>query len=164
MIKTIIVIFILLILFPVVSYSEQIGSAAPVFNLTDINGQGVSLEQFKGKVVLLTFWAPWCAPCCEELPVLEELHRKYRKDGFAVVSVSMQTSESGVVKLLRKLPVSFTVLLDKKGDVSDAYRVSGLPEGFIIGRDGVIRRRHRGFGREFLPIYEKEIAELLNQK
>jgi peroxiredoxin len=69
-----------------------------------------------------------------------------------------------VSSFLRKVPVTFQILVDEKGDAAEAYRFSGLPAGFIIGRDGVIRHRHRGFSKEFLPEYEKEIVELLKQQ
>ncbi len=162
MTKTTVVIFILLILSPVVSYSGQIGSAAPAFKLADINGQGVSLDQFKGYVVCLTFWAPWCIPCREELPALEELHRKFGKDGFQVIGISVDDTREDVESFLRKVLVNFPVLLDN-GDVNGAYRVTGLPTGFLVGRDGIIRHVHRGFGKELIPIYEKEIQELLKR-
>jgi peroxiredoxin len=162
MTKTIIAIFALLILSPSVSYSGQIGSAAPAFNLMGVNGKGVSLEQFKGKVVFLAFWAPWCTPCREELPALEDLHKKFGKDGFQVIGVSVDDSLEDVEALLHKVPISFPILLDK-GDVNESYRVTGLPTGFIVGRDGIIWHVHRGFGKEFIAIYEKEIQELLKR-
>jgi peroxiredoxin len=162
MTKTIIAIFVLLILSPSVSYSGQIGSAAPAFNLVGVNGKGVSLEQFKGKVVFLAFWAPWCSPCREELPALDDLYNKFGKDGFQVIGISVDDSRKDVEAFLRKVSVSFPILLDK-GDVNEAYRVTGLPTGFIVGRDGIIRHIHRGFGKEFIAIYEKEIQELLKQ-
>jgi peroxiredoxin len=164
MIKIIFSTLILLTILPVYSYSGQVGSMAPPFSLVDLTGKTVSLEHLKGKVVFLDFWAPWCAPCKEELPELDKLYRKYGKDGFEVVGISMDTSQAGVSKFLAKVPVTFLVLIDVKGDVSDAYRVSSLPTGFIISKDGTIRYRHLGFGSDFLPIYEKEIEELLKSK
>jgi peroxiredoxin len=162
MTKTIIAIFVLLILSPVVSYSGQIGSTAPAFNLVGVNGKGVSLEQFKGKVLFLTFWAPWCIPCREELPALEDLYKKFGKDGLQVIGISVDDSLKDVQAFLSKVPISFPILLDK-GDVNESYRVTGLPTGFIVGKDGIIRNVHRGFGKEFIAIYEKEIQELLKQ-
>lgn len=162
MIKTIIVIFSLLILFPVVSYPGQIGSAAPAFRLPNVNGNTVTLDQFKGTVVFLDFWAPWCIPCRDELPALEGLHKKFVKDGFQVIGISVDDSQKDVEAFLHKVPVSFPILLDK-GDVNEAYRVTGLPTGVIVGRDGIIQYVHRGFGKEFVPIYEKEIKELLKR-
>jgi peroxiredoxin len=162
MIKTTIAIFALLILSPVVSFSGQIGSPAPSFNLVGVNGKTVSLEGFKGKVLFLAFWAPWCVPCREELPALDDLHKKFGKDGFQVIGISVDDSLKDVQAFLSKVPISFPILLDK-GDVNESYRVTGLPTGFIVGRDGIIWHVHRGFGKEFIAIYEKEIQELLKR-
>jgi peroxiredoxin len=146
---------------PVYSYAGEAGTVAPSFSLADLNGKTVTLEQFRGKVVFLNFWALWCGPCREELPELDRLYRKYGKEGLEVIGICMETSEARVSGFLRKAPVMFPILMDKNGDTAEAYRFSGLPSGFIIGRDGVIRHRHMGFGRELLPEYEKEIMELL---
>jgi peroxiredoxin len=164
MMKTIVSALILLIMFPISSYSGQIGTVAPAFSLVDLNGKVVALEQFKGKVVFLNFWALWCGPCKEELPELDALFRKYREEGFDVIGVSVDPSGENVARFLQKKPVSFTILIDKKGDVADAYLFSSLPTGFIIGRDGTIKYKHMGFGKEFLPIFEKEITGLLKQE
>ena len=136
---------------------------APSFTLTDVSGETVSLNGFRGKIVFLIFWAAWCAPCREELPELDRLYKKHKNEGFEVIAVSVDASESDVENFLRKFPISFPVLLDKRGTVSDAYRVSGLPVGFLIGRNRMIRYIHRGFGRESLPIYDKEIEDLVKQ-
>lgn len=161
--KVAIAMFILITMLPLSSFSGQgqIGTAAPDFSLADLNGKAVTLKQFKGKVVFLTFWESWCTPCRDELPELDALYARYGKDGLEVIGISTETSRSGMVKFLQKVPVTFKVLIDENGAAGDAYRVSGLPTGFIIGRDGVIRHKHVGFGKEFLPMYEKEIVEQL---
>jgi peroxiredoxin len=134
------------------------------FSLVDVKGTVVDMARYKGKVIFLAFWAPWCVPCREELPELDTLYKKYHGKGFEVIGVSIRTSESSVAGFLRKSSISFPVLVDKNSDVSDAYGVSRLPESVIIDRDGIIRHRHRGFGKEFLPAYEKEISDLLKQQ
>jgi len=131
--------------------------------LKDLNGNTVTMDSFKGKVVFLDFWASWCGPCKEELPELELLYKKYAKDGFEVIGVSVDKSESNAAEFLKKRPVSFTILTNIKGDVADAYGLPGMPTGYIIGKDGVIQHRHVGFAKAFLPIYEKEIVELLKK-
>jgi len=159
--KLIITAFLLVITAPVYASAGQIGAKAPSFELSDLNGRAISLEQFKGKVVFLDFWAPWCIPCKQELPELDNLYKKYRKDGLEVIGISMDVSEKDIAVFMQKHPLSMHIIVDKKSEVSDAYRVSSLPTGFIISRDGVIKRQHRGFDKELLPMYEKEIAELL---
>jgi len=161
--KRIIITLTVLIILPVYAYSGQIGVMAPAFDLASMNNTVVTLEQFKGKVVFLNFWAPWCIPCKQEMPELEKLYRKYSKDGFEVVGVCVETNPTAVQQFLKKTPVTFSILIDNKGAVADVYRISSLPSGLIIGRDGIIRHRHRGFGKEVLTLYEKEISTLLKQ-
>jgi peroxiredoxin len=158
------VIIVVLMVMPVLVLAGQFPEVAPSFTLVDLNGKSVSLEGFRGKIVFLVFWASWCAPCREELPELDRIYNKFDHQGFEVIAVSVDGSDSDMESFLRNFPISFPVLLDKQGDVNDAYRVSGLPTGFIIGKDGSIRYTHRGFGKEFLAIYEKEIEDLIKQK
>lgn len=159
------VLFILcLILTPVFAHSAGVGEAAPAFSLKDMKGNTVTLDSLKGKVVFLDFWGTWCSPCKEEFPELDALYGKYGKDGFEVVGISVDNSESNVAEFLKKRPVFFTILTNTSGDVSEAYGLPGMPTGYIIGRDGVIRHRHVGFSKAFLPVYEKEIVELLKKQ
>ena len=161
--KLVVTAFILAISASVHAYAGQIGTKAPSFELPDLNGRTISLEQFIGKVVFLDFWAPWCIPCKEELPELDTLYKKYDKEGFVVIAMSIDTVDRDVLTFLKKVPLNVRVLIDKKNEVSDAYRVSSLPTGFIISRDGIIMYQHRGFDKGFLPVYEKEITELLGK-
>ncbi len=158
------VIIVVLMVIPEFVHAGQFPEVAPSFTLMDLNGKSVSLEGFRGKIVFLVFWASWCAPCREELPELDRIYKKFNHLGFEVIAVSVDGSDSNMECFLRKFPISFPILIDKQGDVNDAYRVSGLPIGFIIGKDNSIRYTHRGFGKEFLAIYEKEIADLIKQK
>ena len=162
--KVIMLTRLLALTLPVGANAVQVGTLAPDFNLTDLNGNTVTLKQFRGKVVFLDFWAPWCDPCREELPALDALYKKYHNDGLEVIGIDIDASEKLVAEFLQKIPVAFTVLIDKKGIIRRAYSFRMLPTAFIIGRDGVIRNVHMGFGKEFLQMYEKEIAELLKQQ
>ncbi len=154
---------LLLIIPPLFAEASQVGTTAPECNLPDLKGNLVTLQQLKGKVVFLDFWAPWCDQCREELPALDALFRKYKNDGLVMIGVDIDSSEKLVAEFLQKTPVAFTVLMDKKGAMRRAYRFRSMPTAFIIGKDGVIRYVHMGFGPEFLPAFEKEITELLKQ-
>lgn len=162
--KTIIAVsFFMLLLAPVSVSAGKPGDAAPAFTLADVHGTTVTLDSLKGKVVFLNFWAPWCQSCKEELPDIDVLHNKYSSRGFTVLSVCIERSELVVSKYLQKRQFSFPVLIDKNGEVADAYFFSGLPASFLIGKDGIIRHKHVGYGKEFLKIYEQEITDLLNK-
>lgn len=155
---------LILVLMPVFARAGQVGTVAPDFSLKDLNGKTVALQQLKGKVVLLDFWAPWCPPCREELPALDALYKKYNNDGLVIIGIDMDDSEKLVAEFLQRAPVSFTILIDRKGTLTREYRFRTLPTAFIVGKDGVIRYQHMGFGKEFMPTYEKEIVELLKQQ
>jgi thiol-disulfide isomerase/thioredoxin len=156
-------IFLLVIMLPIISQAGQVGTVAPECNLPDLKGNIVTLQEMKGKVVFLDFWAPWCDQCKEEIPVLDALFRKYRDNGLVVIAVDIDSSEKLLMDFLQKAPVTFMVLMDGKGAMRRAYRFRTLPTAFIIGKDGVIRYVHMGFGAEFLQTFEKEIVELLKQ-
>ena len=152
------------ILIPTFAHAGLVGSIAPDFSFADVTGKPVSLKQFKGKVVFLDFWAPWCDQCREELPALDLLYKKYSKDGLEVIGIGIDTTESRVAEFLHKAPVTFTVLIDQKSSSRRAYNFRTLPATFVIGRDGVVRNVHLGFGKELLQMYEKEIEDLLKQQ
>ena len=152
------------LLAPIHAHAGQIGTTAPGLALPDLNGNTITLETYKGKVIFLDFWAPWCKPCQEEMPALDTLYKTYGKDGFVVIGVCMDTPEAGVEKFLRSSPVSFPVLVDKKGTSARTYLFSNLPIGYLIDRTGVIRYQHAGYGIDSLHTYEKEIELLLKQQ
>ncbi len=109
---------------------------APGFRLTDADGAPRTLESFRGSVVLLNFWATWCIPCRDEMPVMERLHRAYRERGLTVLGVNFKESAREVRAFLEKLGVSFGTILDMDGAVSGTYRVRGLPVTFLVDREG----------------------------
>jgi len=159
----IVILFIAAILVPLTAFAVNAGDVSPVFSLHDVNGSVVTLNNFKGMVVFLTFWATWCPSCKEELPDLNNLQRKYADKGFTVLSICIESSESVVANYLKKHPVTFPVLVDKEGAVAEAFRFSGLPASFIIGKDGLIRYKHSGYDKESFTLIEGEIIELLNK-
>jgi peroxiredoxin len=122
------------------------GKMAADFKLKDLKGNAVSLSSMRGKVVFLNIWATWCAPCREEMPSIESLYEKFRGDkDFVVLAVSQDTDGSrAVAPYVEKNGLNFTVLLDPQNEVGDEYNVSGIPETFIIGRDGRIVAHHLG--------------------
>ncbi len=123
---------------------ELIGNEAPDFTLPDLEGIEVSLKQFRGKVVLLNFWATWCPPCKAEIPSMSDLTRKLRDKGLVILAVSSDRSKKQVRRFLKKTPVNFTILHDPKNRISNMYKVFALPTSLVIDRDGIIIKKVLG--------------------
>jgi thiol-disulfide isomerase/thioredoxin len=118
---------------------------APKFQLTSMAGKPVNLDQFKGQVVMLNFWASWCGPCRAEMPILEKLHTKYKPMGFAMIGVNVEPDSAEAAKWLKATPVTFPILFDTKSEVSKLYSVQSMPSTVIIDRKGNLRWLHRGY-------------------
>jgi len=129
---------------PQVSTVEA-GKLAANITLKDLKGDEISLASLRGKVVFLNIWATWCAPCREEMPSIESLYNNFKgnKD-FVVLAVSQDTDGSLVPPFVKQNQLKFMVLLDPRNEVGERYDVSGIPETFIIGRDGRIVAHHVG--------------------
>lgn len=122
------------------------GEPAPDFRLPDLNGESVTLSQFKGKVVFLNFWATWCPPCIEELPSIQRLSESMQGTDFVVLTVNIdQAPESQIREFTKSKNLSFMVLLDPKSEVSAGkYGITGVPETFLIDRNGIVLERYIG--------------------
>ena len=121
------------------------GGPAPAFTLASRAGQDVSLAQYKGQVVMLNFWASWCGPCRQEMPLLESIYRKYGKMGFTMIGVNVEPDSNAANEWLKATPVSFPILYDRDSKVSKLYDVAGMPSTVIIDRTGKLRVLHRGY-------------------
>ena len=120
------------------------GDAAPDFMLTDFNGKSLRLADYRGKLVLLNFWASWCGPCLEEMPRLSAWQRSYGAAGLQVIGVSMDDEAAPARRLLAERPVDYpTGLGDEK--LGEQYGgILGLPQSFLIDRHGLILARYKG--------------------
>jgi len=118
---------------------------APAFTLASRAGQDVSLAQYKGQVVMLNFWASWCGPCRQEMPLLESIYKKYNKMGFTLIGVNVEPDSNAANEWLKATPVSFPILYDRDSKVSKLYDVAGMPSTVIIDRSGKLRVLHRGY-------------------
>jgi thiol-disulfide isomerase/thioredoxin len=118
---------------------------APQFKLASMAGKPVSLDQYKGQVVMINFWASWCGPCRQEMPILEKLHGKYKPMGFSMIGVNVEPDSNLATNWLKTTPVTFPILFDTKSEVSKLYAVAGMPSTVIIDRKGNLRWLHRGY-------------------
>lgn len=142
----------------------QIGKPAPDFSLNDMNGEKVTLSEYKGKVIVLNFWATFCGPCKEEMPSLNNLFLSLKKDGLIVLAVSTDDSEKPVQSFIKAKAIAFPVLIDKDQQVFyDRYAILGLPTTFIIDRDGIIREKILGDRPWDAPDMKAKIGTLLSK-
>ena len=139
------------------------GQQAPDFVLKSFDGENLRLSEFRGEVVMLNFWATWCGPCRQELPLLDELYAHYNKVGFTLLGVNIDENESQAASMVRELGVSFPVLFDQSKKVSRLYQVDAMPATVLIDRDGRVRHVHRGFQPGLEQQYQKEVRGLLGE-
>ncbi|HEY6482469.1 MAG TPA: TlpA disulfide reductase family protein [Steroidobacteraceae bacterium] len=125
--------------------AADVKGPAPQFTLTARGGSKLSLAQYKGQVVMLNFWASWCGPCRQEMPLLEDIYRKYSKLGFTLIGVNVEPDSNAANQWLKQTPVSFPVVYDTDSQVSKLYDVAGMPSTVIIDRKGNLRVLHRGY-------------------
>jgi len=115
------------------------GVAAPEFSLPGLDGKMVTLADYKGKVVFLNIWATWCPPCVKEMPSMEKLYRELKGEEFEILAVSIDASGGkDVIPFMKKYGLSFPALLDTKGSIKSLYQTTGVPESFIIDKNGII--------------------------
>ena len=120
------------------------GGATPPLELADLRGRKHSLADYRGKVVLVNFWATWCEPCREEMPSMERLRVSLAERPFAVLAVNLAEPESRIAKFLDTVPVGFPILLDRDTKTTRAWQAKVLPATYVVGPDGAIRYRHVG--------------------
>jgi cytochrome c biogenesis protein CcmG/thiol:disulfide interchange protein DsbE len=114
------------------------GLVAPDFELQTLEGERRGLADWRGRVVLLNFWATWCKPCEDEMPAMERLYRQLEGQPFELVAVSVDTDPEAVRRFRDRLGLTFPILLDPGAEVSRTYQTTGYPESFLIGPSGVI--------------------------
>lgn len=150
--------YVLLLLSVVFSFVNEV-------NANETTNSQVILEQtlakHKGEVVYLDFWASWCGPCRKSFPWMNKIEAEYKQQGFSVISVNLDANKALAAKFLRETPASFTVVYDPKGKIAKHFQIQGMPSSMVIGRDGAIKYRHTGFSTKKIPLYEKELIQLL---
>ncbi|MEK6655930.1 MAG: TlpA disulfide reductase family protein [Nitrospirota bacterium] len=123
----------------------QTGQQAPDFTLKDATGKGITLSSYKGRVVMINFWATWCPPCRQEMPSMEMLFQEYNKKGFEILAISSDSQGEKIVKpFMEFYELSFTALMDTDGKVHSVYAVTAIPTTYIVDKKGAIAQKIMG--------------------
>lgn len=137
---------------------------APDFTLSARGGNALSLSQYKGQVVMINFWATWCGPCRQEMPLLESIYKKYKPMGFTMIGVNVEPdSKAAETWLAKQPPVTFPIAFDTDSAVSKLYKVNGMPNSVIIDRKGNVRLLHRGYKPGDENAYLDQIRALVRE-
>ena len=136
---------------------------APNFTLKNRSGKNIKLSELRGQVVMINFWASWCGPCRQEMPILEKLYKKYKSLGFVILGVNVDEDRKQAESLLKQIPVSFPILFDTDNKISAKYNVTAMPSSYFVDRDGKLRSEHKGYLPEYEQLYKNEIKKLIRE-
>jgi thiol-disulfide isomerase/thioredoxin len=138
---------------------------ATSFKRTGRGGKAIDLAQFKGQVVMINFWATWCGPCRQEMPLLEDIYKKYKPMGFTMLGVNVEPDTKDAEAWLGKLskPVTFPIAFDVDSKVSKLYKVETMPSTVIVDRKGNVRALHRGYKTGDENFYLTQIRTMLKE-
>jgi cytochrome c biogenesis protein CcmG, thiol:disulfide interchange protein DsbE len=144
-------------------YAHAAKPAAADFTLDGIDGQ-VELAKFKGQVVYLDFWASWCTPCRASFPWMNEMQRRYGKQGLKIVAVNLDSEKEMAREFISATHPNFTIAFDPDGTVAEQYNVMGMPSSYLIDRKGRLHSTHVGFRAKDRAALEKSLVEMLGNK
>lgn len=139
------------------------GQPAPDFALKSASGENLRLSEYRGDVVMINFWATWCGPCRQEMPLLDELYTRYQRVGFNLLGVNIDDDSAGAMRMVEELGVNFPVLFDSRKEVSKLYEVEAMPTTVLLDREGRVRHVHHGYKPGYEEKYLAEIRSLLRE-
>ncbi len=145
------------------SSNSMIGKPAPDFALKSSTGQNLRLSEYRGEVVMINFWATWCGPCRQEMPLLDDLYNRYERVGFKLLGVNIDDDSRRAMDMMAELGVNFPVLFDATKDVSKLYEVNAMPVTVILDREGNVRHVHQGYKPGYEEKYLNEVRALLRE-
>lgn len=139
------------------------GQKAPDFALKSSSGENLRLSEYRGDVVMINFWATWCGPCRQEMPLLDELYTRYQRVGFNLLGVNIDDDSNRAMKMIDELGVNFPVLFDARKEVSKLYAVEAMPVTVLVDREGKVRHVHHGYKPGYEEKYLDQIRTLLRE-
>ena len=142
----------------------NVGDQAPNFQLPMLTTKGnLTLDQFRGKVVYVDFWASWCGPCRESLPLLSQMRREMKGQPFEILAINLDEEVKEGRLFLKKYPVSYPTLHDAAGKTPEVYGLKGMPTSYLIDKNGVVQAIHQGFKPSHMEKIRSEVTALLKQ-
>jgi peroxiredoxin len=151
------------VLLSLTAAADIVNQPAPDFALRAMNGAPVRLSEHLGEVVIVNFWATWCGPCRQEMPLLDALYGKYKQAGLVLLSVNIDEHAEPAIEMAQTLKVSYPVLFDSRKEVSRAYDVGAMPVTVLVDRAGVVRYVSEGYKPGYEKRYTDKLRELLNE-
>ncbi len=139
------------------------GQMAPDFVLKSSSGENLRLSEYRGDVVMINFWATWCGPCRQEMPLLDELYARYQRVGFNLLGVNIDDDSQRAMRMVDELGIRFPVLFDERKEVSELYNVEAMPATILVDREGIVRYVHHGFKPGYEDRYLDQIRSLLRE-
>ena len=139
------------------------GQSAPDFALKSSTGENLRLSEYRGDVVMINFWATWCGPCRQEMPLLDELYTRYERVGFNLLGVNIDDDSRRAMQMIEELGVNFPVLFDARKEVSKLYEVEAMPVTVLVDREGNVRHVHHGYKPGYEDKYLDQIRSLLRE-
>jgi peroxiredoxin len=136
----------------------------PEFSLSSPDGKKISLKDFRGKIVLLNFWASWCVPCREEMPAMEKLYQEYKQKNFVILAIAVKDRKQDAIDFVKELKITYPVALDPDAKVGSEYGAWGLPVTYLIGSKGEGLARGWGPAEWYSPAARKLIQDLIDGK
>jgi thiol-disulfide isomerase/thioredoxin len=146
------------------TFAASSSGPAPGFQLSGRGGKAIDLTQFRGQVVMINFWATWCGPCRQEMPLLEDIYKKYKPMGFTMLGVNVEPdSKAAEAWLSKQKPVTFPIAFDTESRVSKLYKVAGMPSTVFVDRKGNVRVMHKGYKPGDENFYLSQIRSMLKE-
>ena len=141
----------------------ELSGPAPDITLKSTTGQNIRLADYKGKVVMVNFWASWCGPCRQEMPLLEKMHNDYKDAGFVLLGVNVDAEAADRDKFLAETPVTFPVLDDSENTATEVFGVEAMPSSYFVDKNGNLAHLHKGYkpGEEaaYIAVIKKLLAK-----